>query len=226
MIKRTWMAAIAVGVGLGLVGGGAASAQSVDPACRQANNQAATNDTIVGGLAGALLGTAVAGKHQKLEGAAVGGIGGALLGNAIGQSNAEPCPPGYYRAPPPPAPPALLARRWPSLSRRRSRPFSTTSARCWGSAEAAAPVSATNSKASRCGVGCSRCASKSSTACYACKTGYVLNGAGSCGESCRAGGGRGGALWRLTSMPCCPPSLPPPRVVLPLVVRRSTSLIS
>ena len=105
MIKRTWMAVVAVGVGLGLVGGGAASAQTYDPACRQANNQAATNSTIVGGLAGALLGTAVAGKHQKVEGAAVGGIGGALLGNAIGQSNAEPCPPGYYRAPPPPAPP-------------------------------------------------------------------------------------------------------------------------
>eukprot|EP01039_Chlorochromonas_danica_P014598 gene14598-17068_t len=104
MIKRTWMAAIAVGVGLGLVGGGVASAQSVDPACRQANNQAATNDTIVGGLAGALLGTAVAGKHQKLEGAAVGGVGGALLGNVVGQSSAQPCPPGYDRAPPPPPP--------------------------------------------------------------------------------------------------------------------------
>jgi len=105
MIKRTWMAAIAVGVGLGLIGGGVASAQSVDPACRQANNQAATNDTIVGGLAGALLGTAVAGKHQKLEGAAVGGVGGALLGNVVGQSSAQPCTPGYYRAPPPPPPP-------------------------------------------------------------------------------------------------------------------------
>lgn len=109
MMKRTWMAALAVGVGIGLVGGGAASAQPYDPACRQANNQAATNDTIVGGLAGALLGTAVAGKHQKLEGAEVGGVGGALLGNVVGQSSAQPCPPGYYRVaappPPPPAPP-------------------------------------------------------------------------------------------------------------------------
>lgn len=105
MIKRKWMAALAVGVGLGLVGGGGAFAQPYDPACRQANNQTATNDTIVGGLAGALLGTAVAGKHQKVEGAAVGGIGGALLGNVVGQSSSQPCPPGYYRAPPPPPPP-------------------------------------------------------------------------------------------------------------------------
>ena len=83
MTKRIWMAAVAVGVSLCLVGGGAASAQSVDPACRQANNQATTNNTIVGGLAGALLGTAVAGKHNKLEGAAVGGLGGALVGAVI-----------------------------------------------------------------------------------------------------------------------------------------------
>jgi hypothetical protein len=102
MTKHKWMAALAVCVGLGL--GGGAFAQPIDPACRQANNQAATNDTIVGGLAGALLGTAVAGKHQKVEGAAVGGLGGALLGNVIGQSNAQPCPPGYYRPPPPPPP--------------------------------------------------------------------------------------------------------------------------
>eukprot|EP01037_Dinobryon_pediforme_P014249 gene14249-14369_t len=81
-----------------------ASAQSVDPACRQANNQAATNDTIVGGLAGALLGTAVAGKHQKLEGAAVGGVGGALLGNVYQPQayRAPPPPPSSYRPPPPP----------------------------------------------------------------------------------------------------------------------------
>ena len=107
MTKRIWMAAVAVGVSLCLVGGGAVSAQSVDPACRQANNQATTNNTIVGGLAGALLGTAVAGKHNKLEGAAVGGLGGALVGNVIGQNSSQPCPPGYYRvdSPPPPPPP-------------------------------------------------------------------------------------------------------------------------
>ncbi len=87
-----------------------AFAQTQDPSCRRANNQATTNDTLIGGAAGALLGVAVAGKHQKLEGAAVGGLGGALLGNVIGQSNAEPCPPGYVRvaSPPPPPPPQYV----------------------------------------------------------------------------------------------------------------------
>ena len=81
-------------------------AQTADPACRRANNQATTNDTLIGGAAGALLGVAVAGKHKKLEGAAIGGLGGALIGNVVGQNNSEPCPPGYVRvvAPPPPPP--------------------------------------------------------------------------------------------------------------------------
>ena len=35
MTKRMWTTAVAVGVSLCLMGGGAASAQSIDPACRQ-----------------------------------------------------------------------------------------------------------------------------------------------------------------------------------------------
>ena len=92
--------------------------------------------------------------------------------------------------------------------------------------DAAAPVSAANSKASRCGVGCSRCASKSSTACYACKTGYVLNGAGSCGEwSCwRGGGGAGGTQGACAPFAAMLPHLPPPtpHSALAILTRHTT----
>ncbi len=84
----------------------AASAQSYDPACVRDNRSDNAAGTVLGGVAGALLGSAVAGRHDRGAGAVIGGIGGAVAGNAIARSNDHPCPPGYYYpAPPPPPPP-------------------------------------------------------------------------------------------------------------------------
>lgn len=79
------------------------SAQAYDPACQRQNNTNTTEGAIIGGVAGALLGSAVAGRHERTEGAVVGGVGGAVVGGAVASSGNHPCPPGYvYRAPPPP----------------------------------------------------------------------------------------------------------------------------
>jgi outer membrane lipoprotein SlyB len=43
--------------------------------------------TIVGGVGGAVVGSAVAGRHDRGTGAVLGAIGGALLGNAIASSD-------------------------------------------------------------------------------------------------------------------------------------------
>ena len=46
-----------------------------------------TGGTIVGGVGGAVVGSAVAGRGDRGVGAVLGGLGGALLGNAIASSN-------------------------------------------------------------------------------------------------------------------------------------------
>jgi hypothetical protein len=87
---------------------GAAEAQPLDPACVRANQNNTMTGAVVGGVAGAVLGSAVAGHHEKTEGAVLGGVGGAVVGGMIANSNNHPCPEGYvYRAPPPP--PARMA---------------------------------------------------------------------------------------------------------------------
>ena len=53
--------------------------------------------TVVGGVAGALLGSAIAGRGSHTEGAVVGGVAGAVAGNEL--SAGQPCPPGYYERP-------------------------------------------------------------------------------------------------------------------------------
>jgi hypothetical protein len=45
--------------------------------------------TVVGGVAGALLGSAVAGRHDKTTGAVVGGIAGAVVGNQLAKGPAD-----------------------------------------------------------------------------------------------------------------------------------------
>jgi hypothetical protein len=80
----------------------AASAQPYDPGCVRSNQQNNAAGTILGGIAGAVLGSAIAGRGSHGAGAVVGGIGGAVAGNAIASSNDHPCPAGYYYAPPPP----------------------------------------------------------------------------------------------------------------------------
>jgi len=80
----------------------AASAQPYDPGCVRSNQDNHAAGTILGGIAGAVLGSAIAGRGSHGAGAVIGGIGGAVAGNAIAGSNDHPCPAGYYYAPPPP----------------------------------------------------------------------------------------------------------------------------
>ncbi len=82
-----------------------ASAQSYDSSCRKSNSAQNTEGTVVGGVAGAVIGGAVSGHRQKTQGAILGGLAGALLGNSIARANDHPCPRGYEYAPPPPPPP-------------------------------------------------------------------------------------------------------------------------
>lgn len=66
--------------------------------CVKSNGNTATG-AVIGGLFGALLGSSVAGRHDRGAGALVGGIAGAAGGAAVGsaQDNATSpgCPPGY-----------------------------------------------------------------------------------------------------------------------------------
>jgi outer membrane lipoprotein SlyB len=62
---------------------------------RRNNNTAA--GAIIGGVLGAVIGSGVAGHHERGEGAVVGGVLGAGAGAAIGASSGDTrgCPPGY-----------------------------------------------------------------------------------------------------------------------------------
>lgn len=62
---------------------------------RRNNNTAA--GAIIGGVLGAVIGSSVAGHHERGEGAVVGGVLGAGAGAAIGSSSSDTrgCPPGY-----------------------------------------------------------------------------------------------------------------------------------
>jgi hypothetical protein len=82
---------------------GMAMAQPYDPGCVRSNQDSRAAGTVLGAVGGALLGSAIAGRHSRGAGAVVGGIGGAVAGNAIAGSGDHPCPDGYYyNAPPPP----------------------------------------------------------------------------------------------------------------------------
>lgn len=82
---------------------GAALAQP-DPGCIQDNQNSKAQGTILGAIGGALIGGALAGRHDRGAGVVLGGVGGAVAGNAIAGSRNDPCPAGYYRGPPPPPP--------------------------------------------------------------------------------------------------------------------------
>ena len=92
------------------LGGTSALAQDMPPGCVASGNpNGAAAGALIGGVTGALLGNALAGKH-KAPGTILGGVTGALAGAAIGNNagQANPCPQGYvYRAAPPPQPVAL-----------------------------------------------------------------------------------------------------------------------
>jgi hypothetical protein len=87
-----------------LAGGlGASGASAQDAGCVASNPDGAAAGALVGGVAGALFGNAVSGRH-KAPGTILGGVTGAMAGAAIGGSaGRRPCPDGYvYRAAPDP----------------------------------------------------------------------------------------------------------------------------
>jgi len=77
-------------------------AQPYDPGCVRSNQDNHAAGTVLGAIGGALIGGALAGRHDRGAGVVLGGVGGAVAGNAIAGANDHPCPAGYYYAPPPP----------------------------------------------------------------------------------------------------------------------------
>lgn len=69
----------------------AASAQSYE-GCRQYERKKANNGTVIGGLGGALVGSAVAGRGDRTEGAVIGGVVGAVAGHQIAKKNVKCAP--------------------------------------------------------------------------------------------------------------------------------------
>jgi hypothetical protein len=58
-------------------------------ACRAKKSDSGTTGAVIGGLAGAVLGSQVAGRGDRTEGALIGGLAGVLLGNTVGRSSAK-----------------------------------------------------------------------------------------------------------------------------------------
>ncbi len=100
----------------------AAVAQGIPPGCIMTTDPNSTaQGAALGGVAGALLGSAVSGRHNRGEGAVLGGLGGAVVGGVIGngQGKGVACPEGYYYRPPtpgyyeePPPAPAAYGDVW------------------------------------------------------------------------------------------------------------------
>jgi hypothetical protein len=78
---------------------GAALAQP-DPGCVRSNEDSRAAGTVLGAVGGALIGGAIAGRHDRGAGVVLGGVTGAVAGNAIAGSRNDPCPEGYYRPAP------------------------------------------------------------------------------------------------------------------------------
>jgi hypothetical protein len=75
-----------------------------DPACVRSNNQTSATGTVLGALGGALIGNAIAGKHDRGVGTVGGALAGGVAGNVLAGQHNDPCPDGYYRSAPPPQP--------------------------------------------------------------------------------------------------------------------------
>lgn len=60
-----------------------------DDACRTSKTNKGTAGAVIGGLAGAVLGSNIAGRGDRTEGAVIGGVAGALIGNGVGRSSAK-----------------------------------------------------------------------------------------------------------------------------------------
>jgi opacity protein-like surface antigen len=118
---------LAAGAGLAaLASAAAASAQpyggpgysNYDPCRREANGRGVTG-AIVGGGAGAVIGSQMAASGHRSDGSLLGGVLGAIAGAAIGHSSAAcanappPPPPSADAAPPPPPPPPAAYGDYP-----------------------------------------------------------------------------------------------------------------
>lgn len=63
--------------------------------CRQANRNSETAGTVIGAIAGGLIGNAVSSGRNRGAGTAIGAVGGAVIGNRIAAGSNQPCPDGY-----------------------------------------------------------------------------------------------------------------------------------
>jgi hypothetical protein len=120
MTKSSTFAKGALAAAAGLMALGAAAAASAqpyggpgyDPCQREANSRGLTG-ALIGGGAGAVLGSQVSANHHRTDGSILGGVVGAIAGAAIGHNSAAcesvppppPPPQAYDEAPPPPPPP-------------------------------------------------------------------------------------------------------------------------
>ena len=72
-------------------------------ACKRDQTQRGTVGAVLGGGAGAVIGSNAAARNARTEGALLGGLLGAVVGGVVGNKSAAcTSPEGYYNAPPPP----------------------------------------------------------------------------------------------------------------------------
>jgi hypothetical protein len=87
--KSASIAAAVLGFGLLMGAPLAAQAQNYDGYCYQKSSNARTKGTVIGAVAGAAVGSGVAGKGAKTEGGILGAIVGGAIGNQIGKEHKE-----------------------------------------------------------------------------------------------------------------------------------------
>ena len=63
--------------------------------CREARHDDRVAGTVVGAIAGGLLGNALSHGGGRSGGKAIGAVGGAVIGNQLASSSGRPCPNGY-----------------------------------------------------------------------------------------------------------------------------------
>jgi hypothetical protein len=80
-----------------------ANSYSYDP-CTREQTQRGTVGAVLGGGAGAVIGSNAAARNARTEGALLGGLLGAVIGGAVGNKSAA-CTSTYQTQPPPPPPP-------------------------------------------------------------------------------------------------------------------------
>jgi uncharacterized protein YcfJ len=91
-----------------------AAARSYDGYCYQKNSNTRTKGTVIGAVAGAVIGSNVAGSGNRTEGSILGAVVGGVVGSQVGaqvkETNRSNCmsnryyiyQSGYYAPPPPP----------------------------------------------------------------------------------------------------------------------------